>query len=194
MYKNQHLVNFPFIIKHQKLNSDCHMPSNEEIINVINKAQDQARNILLSIGMESTMINMNDSVNNSLNAAEIEFVDLGTTETFDDEDHEDLGDVNGAEILDSDLVSANKASSNEQDDQHSVYEATKIFPNFNGTLQLKSCRTGNKHTFRIADNRGKIKNVKKRTLLWMLTKGQQKLSTDRVRRFQQREKHDLNIK
>lgn len=68
------------------------------------------------------------------------------------------------------------------------FEAEQLFHNLNGELSLKNCTT-EKHTFKIRNQSGKVCNVKKSTLVWMLTSGRFKCSNDRVSRFQQPKKH-----
>lgn len=68
-----------------------------------------------------------------------------------------------------------------------VYELDELFPDCDGTLNLKSSTSGSRHTFHVRDRSGNIKIIKKQTLLWMMTDGRYRLSTDRLRRFQQRE-------
>ncbi|XP_021709428.1 uncharacterized protein LOC110679341 [Aedes aegypti] len=71
------------------------------------------------------------------------------------------------------------------EDLRPVYDANKVFTNCE-ELNIKNSVSGQKHTFRISDSNGQIKNVKKSTLLWMLTDGRNRLSSDRMRRFQQK--------
>lgn len=73
-----------------------------------------------------------------------------------------------------------------------IYCANVLFPNCGNTLNLKNTKSDNKHTFKIKDASGKIKHIKKTTLVWMLTQDRHKLSTDRLRRFQQKEKTTIN--
>lgn len=70
-----------------------------------------------------------------------------------------------------------------------VYELDELFPDCNGTLNLKSSTSGSRHTFNIRDRSGKVKIIKKQTLVWMMTDGRYHLSTDRLRqKAQQKEK------
>lgn len=80
-------------------------------------------------------------------------------------------------------------------DNDGVCSVQDLFPNCVGSLQLKSTTTGSRHTFRVQDLNGRVKNIKKSTLLWMLlTQGRYHLSADRTRRFKQKEYRNKRVR
>lgn len=195
MYKHRDIIKFPFMEKLQRrCNGLTTLPSDIEMIEAVEKAQTVAYEILVSLGLSRSTIEIQDSIGLGINVPDIEFIDVGLTEDSTDSDEHSIDssslpkfDLHCEELSDSENVEYDDNMSNQAQSHELVYDAAKIFKNFNDDLQLKSSRTGNKHTFKIKDAKGDIKNVKKSTLLWMLTAGRHKLSTDRLRRFQQTE-------
>lgn len=221
MYKNRNQINFPFIVsKHANQHSPV-LPSNDEIIIRVQTSKTNAEKVLQSVGIEKEIMDLSDSVCNSVAVARTEFVEV---EDFEEDEITDTRGMEYMEVDDSfgeqEAISKQQAgtvgvkdSSLEQevtakeqiesvgveecldgqrcehDDlqgkvDNTVYEANKVFSNCD-EMKLKNSLCGQQHAFRISDSSGRIKNVKKSTLLWMLTDGRKRLSADRMRRFQQ---------
>lgn len=182
MYKHRHQINFPFVNSRQQ-NQSCLLPSNEDIVSSIEKSKITAQKTLLDLGIEPSLINICDSVLNHCNVQEMEFFDINLDECIDEQ-----RDITQSTLLnDQEEITCNNHDSAElvcECNTTTVYEAAELFGEC-GELKLKSSVSGNKHTFKISDSSGQIKNVKKSTLLWMITEGRHRLSTDRMRRFQQ---------
>ena len=64
-----------------------------------------------------------------------------------------------------------------------IADAEAIFENCGGELNLRDCTTGLKHTFKIRGQNGRIYNIKKSTVLWMMSDKKYECTNDRIRRF-----------
>lgn len=192
MYINCDQINFPSIDKLKNRTVPSSLPSEKDILNTITKAYAIAREELLAVGIKRP--NFKASVNLP-NKNTPEFVDVGAIDTDVEEDgnndeRQELDvkrsctsqyhPIEFVEVTGSDLE-------NERQLLHMVYELDNFLPNCNGEIKLKNCRTGHKHTFNVRDSKGKIINVKKEYLLYLLTPERYQLSTDRLTRFRQKE-------
>lgn len=175
MYKHHDQINFPYINTKRQNQSCLILPSNDDIKASVVKCKTNAQKTLLGLGMEPSLIDMSDSVLNHVDFQRTEFVGVDVEDSSDEEYFKhDIYDDQGNARCDQYVT----------DGSSTVYNAAEHFSNCD-EIKLKSSTSGLKHTFKISDSSGQIKNIKKSTLLWMLTEDRHKLSADRVRRFQQ---------
>lgn len=202
MYKHKDSINFPSVTRLQKHQCEVPvLPSDEMIISTVEKAQDIARETLIEMGIEYKDINMADSINiRGSEPLDTEFVNVEDGDYFvEDIDESEVprricneDEQENEQYEDEDEIvngSGNEDQANDETMQHNdpIYNATELFPNCNGGLNLKSSTVGEKYCFKIRDVNGSIKLVKKSTFLWMITRGKYRLSSDRLRRFCQKE-------
>lgn len=213
MYKYAGVMEFPTLTskgKHTPISFS--MPSDDEIKAAVSEAKLSATEMLSSLGIElGTDIEpscMDEAIYLMPNFThhETEFLDIENYMAYENSemdvehavnvlDDEDLVMDEVEELLNSsdgpkETSEADKLSDiliDDVSDDNGVYDASKIFPNCNDELKLTSTRVGKRHTFKVVDGKGVIKFIKKSSFLWMWTQGRHRLSSDRMRRFQQRE-------
>lgn len=198
MHAHKDSIHFPYMARlADKRRIAPSLPSDECIIQAVERAQEAAHEALLNIGIRHEDINLADSINSINNIPEeVEFVNVEFTDFYMD-GHEDtaIGDYRADNEYNNDEIEAEGINGTEA--QHDlevdincnnvVYDAAELIPNYNDTLNLKSSTVGEKYCFRIRDSTGTVKVVKKSTFLWLITTGKYRLSSDRSRRFIQRE-------
>lgn len=93
-----------------------------------------------------------------------------------------LGDRNWEELVVSDSESDTEQEVPEAG--HQVYEARDLFSNFSGRIELPHS-TSDKHVYFIRDDKGKVCQVKKNSVVWMLTATKAQEASARMIRFKQ---------
>lgn len=197
-YRNKHMLKFPTIDRREsKYTEVFELPSDEEIFNKIEEAQQSASRKLQQLGINETEGLFEDSLQKrQMLFAFVCTEDVDGDDLNDDYDIDEMETVEPPEvsaILDStapDEDSSELEEATEEthdsniDDDIKTYEASLLFPNMNNNLNLKSSTT-KKHTFKIRDSTGKIFFIKKSTLVWMLTTGRHRRVATRVARYMQ---------
>lgn len=197
MHKYKNSINFPSLSILQKQPRDIpELPSDAIIIETIEKAQNAAREALIRIGMAEEEIDMTDSIIVRKSRSQEAGNDSVEDEDYymeEDDEHEFEEEIDDCDTRNSEDEEMFDESESEEctgetfQEVQPIYDAEELFPNCNDTLNLKSSTTGEKHSFRIRDKKGNVKSVKKSTFLWMVTPAKYRLSSDRLRRFVQRE-------
>ncbi|XP_058834393.1 uncharacterized protein LOC131691779 [Topomyia yanbarensis] len=160
MYSRNEDFSFPRLQKNNN-RTIFEMPPEEEILSTIKRARECAYETLISLGIEQANIDFSDSVSlrqSQTKPAQFEFVSIDTNEHF--EMHIDSLDAN-------------------------ICEAEELLYNTGQELNLKDSKCSTRHTFAIRNKNGKVIHVKKSTLLWMITNGTQRCSSDRSYRFRE---------
>lgn len=209
MYKYAGVIEFPSLTsKRKQIQRYFIMPSDLEIQVAVDEAKTSATEMLMGLGIDINIVDMDEAIYLMPHCSiqETEFIDV---ENYIVSENSDIDADDNVYVLDDDGLEEDKvhvlntsgnpvgnSTADEQSDvvnddvseDNRLYEASKIFPNYNNQeLKLTSSRVGNRHTFKIIDSRGVVKFIKKSTFLWMWTEGRNRLSNDRMRRFQQRE-------
>lgn len=171
IHRNAHVLKFPSLKNTLKETEKLAMPTNDEIIDVVERAQKSVREILIDLGVDSADISFDSSLTTKCPKAkpvnDIEFVTVPDEfEAYENENYDDIPEE--FEVY-----------GNENDD---VHDASELFENIGEDVCLRDSKQL-KNVFKIKNRRNKIVHVNKRTFLWMLTSGMQKCSTDRTYRF-----------
>ncbi|XP_053699211.1 uncharacterized protein LOC128746192 [Sabethes cyaneus] len=185
MLKHQKSINFPALICESS--TEQSMPSDDELITVVEKAMITARRILFNLGLDNDSIDLCNSLNKTdTMLPAIEFINIGADLCVSDDEMESEDIEHTESFLQDEPISDEGDHSHETTTTGDIFDAAELFDNCNDGLNLKSSRVGDRHSFKIRDSDGRIKVIKKSTVLWMFTQGRQQLSTDRIRRFQQK--------
>lgn len=173
-YKQKSVYEFPDV--NDKLNRHTsavpEMPTDYEISCTIEQARTQASSDLVKLGVPLERQNFNDSLNHD---HDFEFVSTGT--------HSDLEDQPDDTVPISDDGVEERDSQDDASEEVPIYDAGELFENFSGELKLKSTTTNTKHTFCIRDSFGKVHNIKKSKVLYMLTPGRIRQTATRTIRY-----------
>ncbi|XP_065074604.1 uncharacterized protein LOC135698522 [Ochlerotatus camptorhynchus] len=160
MHRNQQALKFPGVKKRSMDDTSFKMPTTDEIIDIVEQAQQSARDILIDLGVDANDISFECSV---------------STKSLKEKPTTSLGDVEFITVPD-EFETFEKNSNND------IHDASELFQNVGSELLLRNS-INHKNVFKIKTQQNKVVHVKKRTFLWMLISGLQKCSTDRTYRF-----------
>ncbi|XP_062702600.1 uncharacterized protein LOC109428658 [Aedes albopictus] len=189
MHRNAHVLNFPSLKNNSIKTEKVTMPTNDEIIREVEKAQASVERILIELGIDSSDICFDSSVTTKClttkqisSSPEVEFITVPEEYGSDDDVQENI-DEEAYAFDESEFITVpEEFAVYEKEIKCDVHDASELFENIGEEILLPDSKNF-KNVFKIKNRRNKIIHVKKRTFLWMLTSGLQKCSTDRTYRF-----------